>query len=255
MISNKLSFTAIAAFCAISSWVSAATIVDFKPNPVSPTIPEFQFSRALGGGIPVFRGALGSTSNNDGNLPVANQTAPGLDSETPFILAGPGSLNDLIAGTTHFYDSQLIFTGGLQANGAAIPPALPGFPFIQPLSPGTFDLLSTGPAPVLLLRGSIVASSFIVGTGDAASVFESHDVTYTAGLIYNQLLANGYSLSGNSFSISLLDVTPSLSIAGDGFLSNFNANATGLFNANPVPEPTSLALFVMAIGALFLCRR
>src|SRR3954454_18034723 len=112
MILTRVYFAAIAASLAICSLASAATIVDFKPNPVSPTTPEFQFSRALGGGVPVFRGALGSTSNNDGNLPILNQTAPGLDSETPFILVGPGSLNNFAAGSTHFYDSSLQLTAG-----------------------------------------------------------------------------------------------------------------------------------------------
>src|SRR3954453_1146673 len=103
MILKRVSFAAVAALFSLCAWASASTIVDFKPNPVSPTTPEFQFSRALnGGGAPVFRGALGSTSNNDGGLPILTQTAPGLDSETPFILAGPGSANDLAAGTTHF---------------------------------------------------------------------------------------------------------------------------------------------------------
>src|SRR6476661_4795526 len=162
MILNRLSVAAVAAFCAICASASASTIVDFKPNPVSPTIPEFQFSRALGGGVPVFRAALGATSNNDGNLPIQNQTAPGLDSETPFILAGPGSLNDLVAGTTHFFDSSLQFTAGLQANAPAI---FAGGTFIQPLSPGSFQLMSTRPAPILLLGGNITAASFIVGAG------------------------------------------------------------------------------------------
>src|SRR3954469_24476763 len=185
MILNRVSFAAIAASLAICSLASASTIVDFKPNPVSPLIPEFRFSRPPAGGAPEFRGALGSTSNNDGNVPVQNQTAPGLDSETPFILAGPGSLNDVIAGTSHFYDSSLQFISGLQAYGPAIPPAFAGFPYIQPLSPGSFQLLSTGPAPILLLSGNIVASSFVVGTGDAGSYFDSHDVTYTGGIIFN----------------------------------------------------------------------
>src|SRR3954468_6921484 len=205
MLLRNIRFAAIAALLSVCAVSNAATIVDFKPSPVSPTIPEFQFSRALGGGVPVFRGALGSTSNNDGNVPVQNQTAPGLDSETPFILAGPGSLNDVIAGTTHFYDSSLQFISGLQANGPAIPPAFAGFPYIQPLSPGSFQLLSTGPAPILLLSGNIVASSFVVGTGDAGSYFDSHDVTYTGGIIFNAMVANGYSLSGNSVSISMTD--------------------------------------------------
>src|SRR4051794_13142447 len=252
MISRRVSFAAIAAIFSFCAWASAGTIVDFKPTPVSPTTPEFQFSRALGGGVPVFRGALGSTSNNDGNLPVQNQTAPGLDSETPFILAGPGSVNDFAAGTTHFYDSSLKFTAGLQANGPAIPPAFAGFPYIQPLSPGSFQLLSTGPAPILLLSGNIVASSFVVGTGDAGSYFDSHDVTYTGGIIFKAMVANGYSLSGNSVSISRTAFTPKFTIPGNGFLTYFTANATGLFNANAVPEPASLTLIAMAIGAMLL---
>src|SRR6476469_2463899 len=142
MISRIIRFAAIAASLSICAVSNAATIVDFKPTPTSPNTPEFQFSRALGGGVPVFRGALGSTSNNDGNLPVQNQTSPGLDSETPFILAGPGGVNDFVAGTTHFYDSSLQFTAGLQANAPAINA---GGVLIQQLSPGSFQLMSTGP--------------------------------------------------------------------------------------------------------------
>jgi hypothetical protein len=252
MILNRVSFAAIAASLAICSFVSAATIVDFKPNPVSPTTPEFQFSRALGGGVPVFRGALGSTSNNDGNLPVQNQTAPGLDSESPFILAGPGSLNDFVAGTTHFYDSSLQITGGFQANAPAINA---GGVLVQQLSPGSFQLMSTGPAPILLLSGNMSAASFVVGAGNAGSVFSSQDVNYTGGIIFNALVASGGTVNGNSMSISMTDVLPNLNMAGDGFLADFNANATGLFSANSVPEPTSLTLIAIAMGSFLLRRR
>jgi len=252
MILNRVSFAAIAASLAICSLASAATIVDFKPNPVSPTTPEFQFSRALGGGVPVFRGALGSTSNNDGNLAVQNQTAPGLDVETPFILAGPGSVNDVPAGTTHFYDASLQFTAGLQANAPAINA---GGVLVQQLSPGSFQILSTGPAPVLLLSGNMSAASFVVGIGNAGSAFSSQDVNYTGGIIFNALVAAGGTVNGNSMSISMTDVLPNLSIAGDGFLGDFTANATGLFNATTIPEPTSLALIAIAMGSLLLRRR
>src|SRR5262249_43940673 len=92
MILNRLSVAAIAAFCAICASASAGTIVDFKPLPISPSNPEFQFSRALGGGIPVFRSAFGAFGNADGTLPIANQTPGGLLVETPFIIPGiPGS--------------------------------------------------------------------------------------------------------------------------------------------------------------------
>src|SRR3954463_16005227 len=228
MILKTFRFAAIAATLAICSLASAATIVDFKPTPVSPTTPEFQFSRALGGGVPVFRGALGSTSNNDGNLPLQNQTAPGLDSETPFILAGPGSLNDLIAGTTHFFDSSLQFTAGLQANAPALNA---GGTFIQQLSPGSFQLLSTGPAPILLLSGNILSATFITGTGNAGAAFNASGITYTGGIIFNALVASGGSPSNNSMSISLLDIAPPLAIGPDGFLTDFTANGTGQFNS------------------------
>jgi hypothetical protein len=231
----------------MTSWSTASTIVNFKPTPVSPTIPEFQFSRALGGGVPVFRAALGATSNNDGNLPIQIQTAPGLDSETPFILAGPGALNDLIAGTTHFLDSALQFTAGLQASAPAI---FAGGQFLQSLSPGSFQINSTGPAPILLLSGNMSAASFIVGAGDAGAVLNADNITYTGGIIFNALVASGINPNGNSMSISMVDVAPPFGIASDGYFNDFTANATGLFNVTAVPEPSTLTLFALAVGAL-----
>jgi hypothetical protein len=225
---------------------AAAAIVDFKPTPTSASMPEFVFDRALGGGTPVFRAGLGATSNNDGNLPIANQTAPGLDAETPFILAGPGALNDLIAGTTHFLDSSLQFTG-LAANAPAI---FAGGTFVQPLSSGTFQLLSTGPAPVLLLSGNIAGSVTLTGVGNAGAVFSASTVTYTGGIIFNAMVANSHNVNGGSFSISMVDVSPNFGIVGDGFLGDFNANATGLFSEVPVPEPAMLSALLPAAGAL-----
>jgi len=232
---------------AICSVASATTVVDFKPVPTSPTLPEFGFHRPVGGGPPVFRAEVGATSNNDGNLLPTNQTAPGLDSETPFILAGPGAANDLVSGTTHFYDSSFQFTSGLAADGPALNA---GASFLQQLSPGSFQILSTGPAPILLLSGNVATGSVIVGSGDSGAVFDANGVDYTGGIIFNAMVTAGYNVNNNSFSISMVDVSPAFSIAADGFLSDFDANATGLLNAsNVVPEPSSLALLALGFAA------
>jgi hypothetical protein len=247
----------IGALLAISSVASATSIVDFKPVPISPTIPEFGFHRSAGGGPPAFRGELGATSNNDGNMPPANQTAPGLDSETPFILAGPGAINDLIAGTTGFYDSSFQFTAGLVANA---PAQNVGGTFLQNLSPGSFQIMSTTAAggPVLLLSGNVATASVIVGSGNAGAVFDANGVDYTGGIIFNAMVANNYSINNNSFSISMVDVTPTFSInPADGFLADFDANATGLLSATqaPAPEPGSLTLLALGMGLVAGARR
>lgn len=258
MLSTKIRFAAIAAVLSLCAWTSAATIVDFKPLPVSPTTPEFVFSRALGGGVPVFREGPGSVGNADGTLPLINQTPGGLLVETPFLIpAVPGS--QLTAASTLFFDSTLVFTGGLQANAPALNA---GGAFIQQLSPGSFDLLSTDPdgggplLPQLLLRGNINSASFIVGAGNTGAVFNASGINYTAGLIFNALVGAGGTVNNNSMSISMVDVTPSFGIAGDGYLADFDANATGLFNANSVvPEPTSLVLMMLGAGAFIFRRR
>ena len=254
MIKTTTSCTAIAVSLALCSFVSAATIVDFKPLPISPTDPEFQFSRALGGGIPAFRSAFGAIGNADGTLPVASQTPGGLLVETPFLIPGiPGSQS--AATSTLFFDSTLEFTGGLVASAPAINVGVS----VQPLSAGSFVLYSTDPdaggplLPTLLLSGNISTASYVTGIGDAGATFNAAGVNYTGGVIYTALLSSGGSANGNSMSISMTDVAPPFAIAGDGYLGDFTANATGLFNA--VPEPNSLALFVMALGAMVLRRR
>src|SRR5688500_737676 len=87
----------------LGSSATAATLIDYKPLPVSPTTPEFTF----GGAGPSFSATVGATGNGDGTLPVPAQTPGGLDVETPFLIPGiPGS--QLNAASTEFYDSTLV---------------------------------------------------------------------------------------------------------------------------------------------------
>src|SRR5436189_5594059 len=79
---------------------SAATIVDWKPQPTSPTMAEFIWNGSF------LNEGPGNFSNGDGALPRNLQTAPGLDMGTPFIIPGvPGSEIDAVAGTTTFMDA------------------------------------------------------------------------------------------------------------------------------------------------------
>jgi hypothetical protein len=259
MLWSKTWVSAVAVAISFASSSFAGTLVDFKPLPVSPTDPEFVFSRALGGGVPVFRAGSGAIGNADGMLPVASQTPGGLLVEVPFIIGGvPGS--QFAATSTLFFDATLQFTTGLAANAPALNA---GGAFIQQLSPGTFDLLSTDPdgggplLPTLLLSGNISSASFIVGTGNSGAVFNASGVDYTGGLVLTALTGSGGNPSGNSMSVSMVDVTPNFGITGDGYLADFAANGTGLFNGTTgnIPEPSSLVLLAVAMGGIFGSRQ
>ena len=256
-VKTWMSVVAVALSFASSSF--AGTLVDFKPLPGSPTDAEFVFSRALGGGIPVLRAGSGATGNADGTLPVAAQTPGGFLVEVPFIIGGiPGS--QFAATSTLFFDSTLQFTAGLVANAPAINA---GGTFIQQLSPGTFNLFSTDPdgpgalLPTLLLSGNINTASFIVGGGNSGAVFNASGVNYTGGVVLTALTGSGGNPNGNSMSISMVDVTPSFGIAGDGYLADFASNGTGLFNGTTgtLPEPSSLVLLAVAMGGIFGSRQ
>ena len=58
---------------------------------------------------------------------------------------------------------------------------------------------------------------------------------------------------GNSYALSLAALTPALSIGPGGFLNSFQADITGQFTGNAVPEPVSMGL--LALAPLALIRR
>lgn len=223
------------ALLAAAPVVNAATLVNFKPVPVSPLNPEFVF-----GGAPVPRlgEGPGSIGNGDGILPPNVQTEPGLQIDTPFLFPPiPGGVPDFPAGSTTFYDVSMRLNG-LAANAPAFNA---GGTLIQQLGPGNFTLFNTTNT-VLLLSGNI-ASATVVGAngGGAGAVFSAAGINYTGGAIFNAMIASGGSANGADLSISMVDVTPGFAIGANGFLNGFQANGTGLMNY-VVPEPTSIGL-------------
>jgi len=262
---SKLATAALAAIAAIglsASIASAFTLVDYKPGPVSPNLPEFTFSGPVG--APFFRTGPGAVGNGDGILSPANQTAGGLDAETPFIINGvPGSQVDFNAGTTLFWDTTLTFLNGFTANAPAVNlnSPNPAGPFFQSLAGGNFELRST--TGLLLLAGNVSTASFISGSNGGGSgsgaEFNAGGVNYTGGLIFNALVtqAGAAAALGNGMSIAMTDVLPQFAIdPADGFLRDFNANGTGLFNTNIVPEPATIGLVALSgIGLLSRRRR
>src|SRR4051794_3258693 len=104
---KKPLFASLAIALSLSTFSFAATLVDFKPLPVSQLSPEFVFSGPPA--APQFQGGPGAQGNGDGNLPVLAQTPGGLESSTPFIgfPAVPGISPNL--SSTDFHDSTLVF--------------------------------------------------------------------------------------------------------------------------------------------------
>jgi len=240
---------------ALISGAHGKELLNFKPVPDSPTLAEFAWG---GGSPPSLLSGPGSMSNNDGTLPLANQTAPGLQVDTPFLIPGvPGG----VVGTTNttFYDTSLVINGGFAASG---PAANNGGLLSQNVGQGSFTILSTDPdgagaqLPTVLLTG-VVASSILTGPngGNAGAHFTSPgSITYTGGVIFNAMIAAAGSASGGDVSVSLNTVSPPFAIGGDGYLNPFAANATGLYNyVDIVPEPASLAAF--ALVGLGIARR
>lgn len=240
--------------CFLNSDAQAAiigTITHYQAQPTTNTLPEFTFDGTT------FMTGPGSIGNADGVLPLPAQTAPGLQFDSPFTILGiPGSTVN-IDGSTDFYDCSLML-GGLAVSAPAVSTPL-GFGLVQlsqPLGNGAFTVLSTDPdgagglTSTVLLTG-LIENAVITGLqGSSAGVTFSASITYTGGPLWT---ASGYTQDGD-FSWSLTGITPTLSInGGTGFLSAFDANATGLFDA-VVPEPT-LALAGMAAGGLMMLRR
>lgn len=254
----------------IGSVASAVPLIEFVAQPTSGA-PELKFGSDsaylfLG---PRLQTGPGADSNGDGNLSPSQQAAPGLQVSTPLTITAPpntGAVPNDSGGTT-FYDVSFAL-GGLFAPqqtgpGGANSTSVGGITVLtQPLGAGSFVLRTTDPdggglgQPAVLLAGSISDAAIIgIQNGGTGSVL-SATVIYTQGLIYDRLVAQGGSLTGD-LSFTLLNIAAPLSIvnsASGNFLSPFEADATGQFSVAAVPEPAALGSLGF-VASLLLRRR
>lgn len=230
------------------AWIgtaSAATVLTFKPLPISPTTPEFTFDGTS------LDDAAGTASSGDGAFAPASQSPTGLQIDTPFKIPGVAGGVVNAGGSTTFYDASLTLNGFV----APVAPSAVFGVIVQPLGTGTFSINATD--GTALLQGTVTSSVITGSVGSTAgAAFSNANVTYTGGLIFQKLSQAGGALGGNDFSFSFVDVTSAFSVNNQtNLLSSFNANATGLFNATVLPEPSTAALLAISAGALVGRRR
>ena len=153
--------------------------------------------------------------------------------------------------------STLTFTG-FSASGAATGDGSAGNPYTQGLGAGTFSLTD---ASNTLLTGTFTGGNIltVVSGSTTASITNTvNNVSYTGGSYFT----NSGLLNPGSFVTSLLGVSPSPSVGGDGYLTSFTAGGTTNFSATTraaVPEPATVAPFIMGglglMGLAFRARK
>ena len=180
-----------------------------------------------------------------GGLPGVTQTPPGIGTAPFYLLA----------------DLTLVLNGFAPVNSADVVTGS----ISQALGAGSFQILhSAFDKPLLageVSSGLITVKKSTSGTGpgDNASVLAGV-VTYTDSILEDSFLSAGFSNTG-SFSFALTGLTGTYGttlVNGEHRLSNFAADGTGSFDANPlpaiVPAPASVWGGATLIGFLGLAR-
>jgi hypothetical protein len=243
------------AVCLAAAPASAELILaDFEAVPSSSFTPyDLVWTGTASGGT--LSAGPGMASNGDGNLPIGQQTAPGLMLQTPYVLSGGTVAGEIVGGaSTFFYDSSLALSG-LTASGTAVTVPVGTRTMIsQPLAGGTFSFVGTDQSTVLL-SGTFTDAVITGYQNSRTGAVLSMAVTYTGGKILSALPAGTHT---GEFSWDLLSLNSPLAANGQGYLSSFSASATGQFSVTePVPEPAALA--ILGVGSLgiagFVCRR
>lgn len=236
----------------------AVQLIQFQPNPVSPTLPEFSWT-----------GPGGNFVDNTGSHSDGTAGVPGLQIDTPLVVAAPVTAGETIdAFGSHFRDAAITLSSStnlatFQDTGAGIL----GGQWFQTLTNGSFTITATD--GTVLLTGNVSGNFFGSSLASSSAGFNGGTVAYTGGLIYNALVASGGVPTGDmSVSMTKINNTgnPSNDAIGvtqtgpvDPFgqapatVSAFDADATGVFDVLSIPEPASLG--VLAVVGLFLPRR
>lgn len=262
-----------AAIMATSLWMVGSAhgavqnqLLQFEPIPVSPGLAEFSWVGAAGG-PQAFVASPGATGNGDGGSAISAQTPGGLEVDTPLTVTGvPGSIND--GSGTHFYDVTLSLSAptGAPSLVGTTATVLPGLGLAtQNLSNGVFTMTATD-GTTILLEGTFTNNSITSPLSSTSSTFGSALVTYTGGALFNEMVREGYALSGSaSISMTSLDGPVSTNITGPttgsglfeqapATINPYDSNGTGVFDVAKVPEPVSTSMLLM-LGSLGFRRR
>jgi hypothetical protein len=222
----KKTFFAVAV-CALSiasSQLYAGTIIKLTLG--DDDAPDIEFSGGVGGILRTTDDSHVSGSTGDQNTAV--EFLDVLDSQAADILT----------------DTASFTLDGLLVDGPAN--VLGGFFVVQEFTGGTLSLYDA--ANTLLLSGTLNDSALagVLGPPAAAGVITTTFGEFTGGTLAGFLDPDSLSLS---ISLANINDGAGLSVTSD-VLNAFEADATAIIGADPVPEPGSVALLL--IGGLFV---
>ncbi len=253
-----------------ASAMAAVQLASFEAGPISKSLPEIKWDVTQLVQLQTDFTGSGSLTSGDGDLPVSQQAAPGLSLQIPaplsFVGSGLHGMNlNTPDGSTLFYDTSLVLSGWERtANATSYNGVLwqPLGPHLQGGQTATFSFYATHWTPTqadkLLLQGYVDDATLIGLDGGGVATILSNTVHYTGGAVYDQLIAQGGDLTGKlSWTLDLSpDPVGILQLDRSGAnIAPFNANMSGLFNVNAIPEPATLSMLGIGCGLLMLRAR